>query len=45
MNNKQLQESKKNDIVRLIGLFLIVYGILCFVSGGVGKILSIPFIM
>ena len=43
MNNKQLQESKKSDIVRLIGLFLIVYGILCFVSGGIGKILSVPF--
>ena len=38
-----IEDEQKGSLIRLIGLFLIVYGILCFTSGNIGCILSVPF--
>ena len=40
---EKVMDESQTSIIRLIGLFLIVYGILCFTSGEVGCILSVPF--
>ena len=42
-SNEKVMDESYTSIIRLIGLFLIVYGILCFTSGEVGCILSVPF--
>lgn len=41
--NYSIEDEQKQSIIRLIGLFLIVYGILCFTSGDVGCVLTVPF--
>lgn len=38
-----LEDDQKASINRLVGLFLIVYSILCFTSGNIGCALNIPF--
>ena len=42
-NKEVLQDEQTSSIIRLIGLFMIVYGILCFTSKNMGSILSVPF--
>ena len=42
-NKEVLQDEQTSSIIRLIGLFMIVYGILCFTSRNMGCILSVPF--
>ena len=38
-----IEDEQKASLIRLIGLFLIVYSILCFTSGNIGCALNIPF--
>ena len=38
-----LEDDQKASINRLVGLFLIVFSILCFTSGNIGCALNIPF--
>ena len=38
-----VHDEDKASLIRLVGLFMIVYGILCFTSGEIGSILSVPF--
>ena len=40
---EKVVDDSQTSLIRLIGLFLIVYGILCFTAGEVGSILSVPF--
>lgn len=40
---EKVVDESNASIIRLIGLFLIVYALLCFTSGEVGCILSVPF--
>ena len=42
-NKEVLQDEQTSSLIRLIGLFMIVYGILCFTSKNMGSILSVPF--
>ena len=38
-----IDDENKQSIIRLVGLFLIVYSILCFTSSQIGCALSVPF--
>ena len=38
-----IEDENKQSIIRLVGLFLIVYAILCFTSSQIGCALSVPF--
>lgn len=38
-----IDDDQKQALIKLVGLFLIVYGILCLASGEIGCILSVPF--
>ena len=40
---EKVVDESTTSMIRLIGLFLIVYALLCFTSGEVGCILSVPF--
>ena len=40
---EKLVDESTTSMIRLIGLFIIVYALLCFTSGEVGCILSVPF--
>ncbi len=42
-NNVSVEDEQKTSLMRLIGLFLIVYSILCFTSSDIGCALSVPF--
>lgn len=42
-NNVTIEDEQKIALIRLFGLFFIVYSILCFTSSHVGSILSTPF--
>ena len=40
--NVEINDEQHESLLRLIGLFLIVYSILCFTSGHMGSILGLP---
>ena len=40
--NVEIDDEQHESLLRLIGLFLIVYSILCFTSGHMGSILGLP---
>ena len=40
---KKKKMNQKSDVIRLVGLFMVVYGLFCFISGGIGKVLSVPY--
>lgn len=42
-NKNIVVDEQQTSIIRLVGLFMIVYGILCFTSKNMGCILSVPF--
>lgn len=42
-NNITVEDEQKTALIRLFGLFFIVYGILCFTYGTIANILSTPF--
>lgn len=42
-NNVSIEDEQKTSLTRLIGLFLIVYSILCYTSSDIGCALSVPF--
>ena len=42
-NKEVVYDEHMSSVIRLVGLFMIVYGILCFTSRNMGCILSVPF--